>query len=175
MLWEAHLAVPHCLSAGSKDLRTQRLKDRGDRGHMAPWVPSSLLLFQPYPWSRRALAPPHLPSTAASVGDTHRPLGTWGAAVGRTPGCIPHPAPQTQHPGSVFAREVGVGGTWGAHGGHQGNGPWLCVPHSPRRAASSAQHPSAHSWPQPHPCHWKWRRVGGRFWAGSQAASAKGT
>lgn len=63
------------------------------------------------------MAPPHRPSTAASMGDTHRPSGTWGAVVGGTPGCIPHPAPQTQHPGSVFAREVGVG----AHGGTRGD------------------------------------------------------
>lgn len=50
------------------------------------------------------------------MGGTHLPSGTWGAVVGGTPGCIPHPAPQTLHPGSAFAREVGVGGAWGEMG-----------------------------------------------------------
>ncbi|NWV84467.1 ROBO4 protein, partial [Dasyornis broadbenti] len=69
----------------------------------------------------------------------------------------------------------GCGGHEGGRGGHQGNGPWLCVLHPPCRAASSAQHPGARSWSQPRPCHWKRRRMGDRFWAGNQAASAKGT
>ncbi|NXM17927.1 ROBO4 protein, partial [Ploceus nigricollis] len=122
-----------------------------------------------------SLGPPTPPIHSSLRGGHPPPLGDMGCCGGGHPGV--HSSPSTPNPGPwERVRKRGrCGGHMGGHGGHQGHGPWLCVPHCPRRAAPSAQHPGAHSWPQPHPCHWKWRRVGDRFWAGSQAASAKGT
>lgn len=94
--------------------RTDRAEDGGNEGHAAqhPWVPQPLSPLQPCPWSHRALAPPHHPTT----GGNRRPLGRQGAAVGGTPGCARRPAPRTQHPGSASTSEVGTGETWGDTG-----------------------------------------------------------
>lgn len=165
---------PHCLSAGSQDLRTHRPKDRGDRGHMSLGALTSLTL------PALSLEPPSLGPPTPPIHSSHRggqppPLRDMGCCGGGHPGVHSSPSTPNPAPWERVHKRGECGGHVGGHRGHQGSGPWLCVPHCPRRAASSAQHPGARSWPQPHPCHCEWRRVGDRFWVGSQAASAKGT
>lgn len=157
---------------GLEDTGIQEQRGQGTHGPMSALTS---LTFPALSLEPPSLGPPTPPIHSSLRGGHPPTFGDMGCCSGGHPGVHSSPSTPNPAPWERVRKRGGCGGRTGGHGGHQGNGPWLCVPHSPRRTASSAQHPGAHSWPQPHPCHWKWRRVGGRFWAGSQAASAKGT
>lgn len=168
--WCPPLSV--CRQQGLEDTQTQGQRGQGTHEPMGALTSLTLPALSLEPPS---LGPPTPPIHSSLRGGHPPPLGDMGFCGGGHPGVHSSPSTPNPAPWERVRKRGGCGGHMGGHGGHQGNGPWLCVPHSPRRAAPSAQHPGAHSWPQPRPCLWKWRRVGGRLWAGSQAASAKGT
>ncbi|NWV07217.1 ROBO4 protein, partial [Ptilonorhynchus violaceus] len=91
--------------------------------------------------------PPSIPhDTIGSPPSSMEPLTCCHRTPNRTLTDTPNPAPWER-----VCKRGGYEGHMRGHGGHQADGPRLCVPRSPRRAASSAQHPGAHSGPQPHP------------------------
>lgn len=173
--WDPHCGAPPlpvCRQQGLEDTQTQKQRGQGTHGPMGALTSLTLPALSLEPPS---LGPPTPPNHSSLRGRHPPPLGDMGCCGGGHPGVHTSPSTPNPAPWERVRKRGGCGGRMGGDGGHQGHGPWLCVPFSPRRAASSAQHPGAHSWPQPHPCRWKRRRVGDRFWSGSQAASAKGT